>query len=282
MDAARGADDGQKALWNGVAGRNWVATQDLIDQVYKPLETLVAEAAGPGSRVLDVGCGTGATTVAAARRAGAGGDCVGVDIAEPMIAAARARAEREGVPARFVRADAATHAFEPDSFDLVVSRFGVMFFDDFAGAFANLRRAARPGARLRLVVWRGPDDNPFMTTAERAAAPLLPDLPRREPDAPGQFAFARADRIRGVLEDGGWTGVDTEPVDVECVMPAKELERYVTLLGPVGRVLPGVDERTRARVVEALLAAFAPYVHDTEVRFTAACWLVGATAGGTT
>ncbi|MBG0856653.1 class I SAM-dependent methyltransferase [Streptomyces spinoverrucosus] len=278
MTAERRDAQALKALWGGAAGRNWVAAQDLLDRLFKPFEPLLAEPVGPGARLLDVGCGTGATTVAAARRAGPEGSCVGVDIAEPMVEAARARAEREGVPARFIQADAATHAFEPAAFDLVISRFGVMFFDDFAGAFANLRRAARPGGGLRLIVWRGPEENPFMTTAERAAGPLLPNLPPRDPDAPGQFALAPAERVRGVLEESGWTGVAVEPLDVPCAMPEKDLERYFTLLGPVGRVLHEVDEPTRARVVETLHTAFASYVHGTEVRFTAACWLVRATA----
>ncbi|MGW1539718.1 class I SAM-dependent methyltransferase [Streptomyces sp. NPDC002309] len=278
MTAERQEAETPKALWNGVAGRNWVAAQDLLDVLLKPFEPLLAEPVVAGARVLDVGCGTGATTVAAARRAGAEGSCVGVDVAEPMIAAARARAEREGVPVEFVHADAATHDFAPGGFDLIVSRFGVMFFDDFAGAFENLRRAARPGAELRLIVWRGPQDNPFMTTAERAAAPLLPDLPHRDPDGPGQFAFAREDRVRGVLAESGWTGVAVEPLDVSCAMPRKELERYFTLLGPVGRILQETEEPTRSRVIAALHAAFAPYVRGTEVAFTAGCWLISASA----
>ncbi|MFJ4471292.1 class I SAM-dependent methyltransferase [Streptomyces sp. NPDC089424] len=267
-----------KALWSGTAGRNWVAAQDLMDVLFKPFEAVLAEPVGPGARVLDVGCGTGATTVAAARRAGAEGACVGVDVAEPMIEAARARAEREGVPVRFLHADAATHAFAPDGFDVVLSRFGVMFFEDFVGAFTHLRRAARPGAELRLVVWRGPEDNPFMTTAERAAAPLLPDLPPRDPEGPGQFAFARAERVRGILDESGWTEVTVAPLDVRCAMPEQDLERYFTLLGPVGRVLHQVEEPTRSQVVETLRTAFAPYVDAGEAGFTAACWLVGARA----
>ena len=157
----------------------------------------------PGSRVLDVGCGTGSTTLAVARRLGAKGRCIGIDISEPMIAAARARAEREGTPASFIRADAQTHAFEPASFDMIISRFGVMFFDDSVRAFANLRRAARDDAELRFIAWRSAAENPFMTTAERAAAPLLPNLPARRPDAPGQFAFADRRRVYSILEESG-------------------------------------------------------------------------------
>lgn len=252
--------------------------QDLIDEMYRPFEDLLAEAVVPGSSVLDVGCGTGATTLAAARRAGPAGRCVGVDVSEPMIAAARARIERAGVSAGFVRADAATHAFEPAGFELLVSRFGVMFFDDFPRAFANLRRAGTDTATIRFITWRSPGENPFQTTAERAAAPLLPHLAPRDPDAPGQFALAREDRVRDFLDEGGWTGIDIQPIDVEVALPETELVRYLTLLGPVGRALQGVDERTRAQVVETVRPAFDPYQRGTEIRYTAACWLVVAHA----
>lgn len=192
MTTTGGANEEQVTRWNGGAGQGWVATQELLDALFKPFENLLVEAAAAaaGGSVLDVGCGTGAVTLALARRLGAKARSVGVDISEPMLAAARARAAREALPASFVRADAQVHAFEAASFDVIVSRFGVMFFDDSIRAFANLRRAATEGAALRFVAWRSATENPFMTAAERAAAPLLPDLPARPPDGPGQFAFA--------------------------------------------------------------------------------------------
>jgi SAM-dependent methyltransferase len=228
--------------------------------------------------VLDVGCGTGSTTLAAARLLGEKGHCTGIDISEPMITAAQARAEREGAPASFIRANAQDHAFEPASFDMIISRFGVMFFDDFVQAFANLRRAAKDGAELRFIAWRSPSENPFMTTAERAAAPLLPNLPARRPDAPGQFAFADQRRVHRILEESGWAGIDLQPLDVACTLPEKELVRYLTRLGPLGVILHEADDRTRTEVIETVRAAFEPYVHGAEVRFTAACWRVGARA----
>ncbi|MFF3617587.1 class I SAM-dependent methyltransferase [Streptomyces sp. NPDC002580] len=274
-------DDGQAARWNGPAGNAWVEAQDMVDALFAPLQDLLVEAvpAGRGGRVLDVGCGTGGTTVALARRLGADGRCVGVDISEAMVEAARARAVREGAAASFVRADAQDHAFEPAAFDAVVSRFGVMFFQDTVRALTNLRRAAKEGAGLRFVVWRDIAENPFMTTAERAAAPLLPDLPAREPGAPGQFAFADADRVRGLLAKSGWTGIDIRPVDAACVLPEAELVPYFSRFGPVGIALRDADEPTRARVVESVRTAFDPFVHGSEVRFTAACWRIDAHAG---
>ncbi|MGW7608520.1 class I SAM-dependent methyltransferase [Streptomyces sp. NPDC054766] len=275
-------EDEQARRWNGPAGNAWVEAQDMVDALFAPLEELLVEAvpAGQGGRVLDVGCGTGGTTVALARRLGAEGECVGVDISEPMVEAARARAAREGARASFVRADAQDHVFGPAAFDAVVSRFGVMFFEDPVQAFTNLRRAAKENAGLRFIVWRDIAENPFMTTAERAAAPLLPDLPERRPDAPGQFALADADRVRRLLEESGWAGIGIRPVDATCVLPEARLIPYFSRFGPVGLALPGTDERTRARVVDTVRAAFDPFVHGAEVRFTAACWQIDAHASG--
>ena len=268
----------QAAVWNGRAGCAWVEAQETLDRMFLPFEELLAGAipAGSGQSVLDVGCGTGATTLALARRLGTTGRAVGIDISETMIGLARTRAERDGAGATFIVADAQTHAFQAASFDLVVSRFGVMFFDHPVQAFTNLRTAVKDGGGLRAIAWRAPSENPFMTTAERAAAPLLPHLPARRPDGPGQFAFADSRKVAQILKDGGWTAIDVQPIDVTCTLPTPELERYMTRLGPLGQVLQEADEPTRSRVIEAVRAAFQPFVHGDEVRYTAACWLIAA------
>lgn len=280
MNSKHLAESTQRALWNGSAGRAWVNAQEVLDQMFKPFEDLLVNMIGTGGglRILDVGCGTGSTTLAAARRLGVDGNCTGVDVSAPMIAVAQARGERENSAASFICADAQTHIFEPASFDWITSRFGVMFFDDPVSAFANLRRAATDGAELRCVAWRSAADNPFMTTAERAAASLLPNLPARRPDAPGQFAFADRHRVSAILEAGGWTEIDIRPINVECVLPEQELVGYFSRLGPVGMSLQAADERTRVRVTESVRAAFDPYVRGAQVRYNAACWLISGRA----
>jgi len=270
----------QASLWNGTAGQAWVAAEAALDQMFAPFDALLARGL-TARRVLDVGCGTGGTTIALARRLGA--ECLGVDHSQPMIAAARDRAKRagidgEGVDVRFIQADAGTYTFDGGEFDAVVSRFGVMFFADPVAAFVNLRHAARPDGRLRFAAWRGAAENPFMTAAERAAAPLLPDLPARKPGEPGQFGLADRERIFSILMQSGWAAIEIEPVDVACRFAEVELETYLAFMGPVGRILQKADAATRAWVMGAVRPAFDPFVQGEEVSFTAACWMVDARA----
>jgi SAM-dependent methyltransferase len=270
--------DEQTKRWNSAPGLGWVEMQPVLDQTFAPLEAVLVKAAAAVSPacVLDVGCGTGATTLAVARQLAPKDGCVGIDISEPMIAAARARAERERLRATFICANAQEHPFDPGRVDVLISRFGVMFFDDPVRAFANLRRAGRSGAELRCIAWRSAAENPFMTTAERAAAALLPNLPPRKPDAPGQFAFANAERVHGILKESGWTAIDLQRLDVVCTFPEKELVRYLTRLGPVSLALQDADDNTRARVIETICPAFDPFVHGADVQFVAACWMISA------
>jgi len=261
----------QRAMWNGPSGEAWIEWQAVLDGLFRPFEDVLVAAVAPGARVLDVGCGTGATTIAIARVAGR---AVGFDLSAPMIEVARARAAGA---ADFLVGDAQTYAFEPASFDAITSRFGVMFFDDPLAAFANLRRAAAPGAKLRVITWRSAAENPFMTTAERAAAPLV-ELPARAANGPGQFAFADPDRVRAILEPAGWSRLAFAPLDVPATLPEPMLGAYASRLGPLGRVLASADDATRARVMSTVRAAFDPFVHGSDVRFTCACWQVDAIA----
>jgi SAM-dependent methyltransferase len=278
MKDSRSINEEQATLWNGSAGRAWIEVQPLLDQILKPFEDLLVQAVATqsGHRVLDIGCGTGATTLAIARQLGVNGEVIGVDISEPMIGVARARGAHEGSTASFICADAQSHPFGPAGFDRIISRFGIMFFENSVSAFANLRRAAKIDAELCLLAWRSSTENPFMTTAERAAAPLLPHIPPREPDAPGQFAFADSGRVARLLEEGGWGDINIQPLDVPCAFPEKELVNYFTRLGPLSRALHEADEPTRARTIDRVRAAFDPYVHQDDVWFNAACWKISA------
>jgi SAM-dependent methyltransferase len=266
----------QAQLWNNQAGHNWVEQNAMLDRLFAPFEQLLVDAVRGARQVLDVGCGAGATTFAVARSLKEG-RCTGADLSAPLIDLARRKAAETGVDnADFVVADAQVHDFQPAAFDAVISRFGVMFFDDPVAAFANLRRASRADAGLACIAWRGRQDNPFMTAAERAAAPLLPEAPPRDPDAPGQFAFADSDRVSAILSAAGWRDVDLQPLDVACAMSAEDLETYAARMGPVSLILPSLEADRRQAVIEAVRRGFAPFVADGVARFTAACWMVRA------
>jgi len=271
---------GTQQRWNGSTGQVWVEAQALLDGLFAPLEAALVEAAtSAGARsVLDVGCGTGGTTVALARALGPQAHCLGVDVSQPMLDAAEARAARAGVSAQFLRADAQSQVFPAGGFDRIVSRFGVMFFQDFVAAFANLRGAARPGAELDVIAWRSPEDNPFMTAAEQAAAALLPDLPPRRPGQAGQFAFAEQGFVEGLLRDSGWQHIEILPIDIPCAFPAASLEFYMARMGPVGQALLDGTPVLREAVLDVLRPAFARYVQGDHVAFTAACWRILASA----
>ena len=198
--------------WNGVGGEHWVNNEARHDRALAAYGEAVLDAAAirPTDRVLDIGCGTGALTRGAARQAAAG-SALGVDIGRPMVEAARARAAADGVAnVAFEQADAQVRPFAADSVDLVLSRFGVMFFDDTAAAFANVRRGTTERARLAFVCWRSLLHNEWMTVPAGALAEHVgvPDL--GGPDAPGPFSLAEPDRVRAVLAAGGF---DTTSID---------------------------------------------------------------------
>jgi SAM-dependent methyltransferase len=273
MTRSDAANAEQAAKWNDQAGRSWAELSDLLDRLLEPFVPLVLDEIGPvaGLRTLDVGCGAGALTLAAAERGAFG---VGADISAPLIEAAQARAERLGLAtAEFVQADAQTHRFEVESFDVLISRFGVMFFADPVAAFRNLRSAVRPGGKLACLAWRSAAENGFMTAAERSAADVV-QLPERVENGPGQFGFADPGRVRAILAEGGWKAIEIRPVDVECSLPEEDLRLYARRMGPVADLLRTLDETRRSEVERRVDAAFSLYLHGGEARFTAACWLV--------
>lgn len=238
---------------------------------------LVNEVIAQGARsVLDIGCGAGATTLAIAERLKGSGACTGVDISPDLVALACRRADQKQANAHFFCGDAQRYDFPPDQFDAIVSRFGVIFFDDPVAAFANIRRAALLGAVLRCIVWCSVADNPFMAAQQNAIAHVLGPKATPSPNAPGQFAFADARRVRRILADAGWRGVDIQPISVPCELPANELAIYARRMGGMEAILADLEEAQSLRLQAALDAGFAPFVVNGMARFDAGCWMVRA------
>lgn len=270
----------QEDFWNGAMGETWVASREFIDGMLRPFEELIVTevAALRPQSALDVGCGNGSVAMALAGRIESLKRVVGVDISRPMVENARSRALARGFgpELEFLQGDAAEISFGEAQFDVFTSRFGVMFFADPVAAFASLRRAATPGARIAFVAWRSPDENEFLTAAQRAAAPLLPPSPKRNPEAPGAFALADSDRIRRLLTDSGWAQVEVETVDLRCAFPREDLDLFITKLAPIGHDLEALDSDLRAEIEERIGAALEAYVEGTEVRFVASAWMIRA------
>lgn len=266
----------QLAYWNGPGGAQWVAQQDHTDAVLAPIaETLVEHAAPkPGERVLDIGCGCGATTLLLAAR---GGHVTGLDVSAPMLDVARRRGAGQDID--WVLADASTYeAARP--FDLLASRFGVMFFGEPTTAFANLRRAARHGGRLVFACWRPIAENPWMQVPLHAAYAHIPRLPKPDPDAPGPFAFADPDRVTRILTGAGWSPPTFDKLDVALDIAAggglDAAVQQATNIGAASRALREAPEELRRAGVAAIRAALEPHVQGKRVALPGAVWVISS------
>jgi SAM-dependent methyltransferase len=276
----------QHEHWNGPGGQRWVNEQERLDRVLAPLGTLAIESAAPraGERVIDIGCGCGASTLELGTCVGSGGSVLGVDISAPMLARARERARAQRLDwVSFAEGDATTYAFGGDA-DLVFSRFGSMFFPDPPAAFANLRRALRPGGRLRLITWRRFEENAWGRVPLEAALTVLgPQPPPPPPGSPGPFGLSSEPYVRELLSGAGFAQVSLEAVDRTLEVSSRGLEEAVSFslhAGPAARVLLGADPDTIARVTAAVRKALEPYLQGERVQLGAAAWIVSGVAAG--
>jgi SAM-dependent methyltransferase len=243
------------------------------------------EAAAPatGERVLDVGCGAGATSLALAARVGAAGQVLGVDISEPLIDRARALAPQD-TPARFRVADASSAELPEGAFDILFSRFGVMFFDDPTGAFAHMRRALRPGGRVAFVCWRGPAENDWVRLPMGAIKDIVPPIAPPDPEAPGPFSFADQGRVARILTAAGFTDIAIAPFDASIPFgegrtrdaAIDDAVKMAFEVGPLARALADQSDDIRARAWAAVRAAFAGLPGERSVMMGGAVWLVMA------
>lgn len=273
----------QIAYWNGPSGQRWADRQEAQDIVLRPVADVLIDRAAPkpGERIIDVGCGSGATTIAFGQKVKPAGHVLGVDVSEPMLTRARASAPKE-LPVDFVLADATDYPFDPQSFDLLASRFGVMFFADPALSFANMRKALRPSGRLAFACWREPRENPFFMAPLQAAYKHVPRLPQLGPEDPGPFAFASEERVRRILTQAGFTGISLEacPLSLDAAI-GRGLDAAVQGsldIGPVSRALEGQPEEIRAAAAQSIREALTPFAKGDSVLLPASIWIVTARA----
>src|SRR6266436_8003885 len=254
----------QIAFWNGPAGQRWTDRQQAQDIMLAPVADILVDRAKArvGERIVDVGCGCGATTIALAQKVGPAGRVFGIDVSAPMLGRARQIAPK-GLPLDFELADATVYPFEPASADLLVSRFGVMFFAEPALSFANIRSALRPSGRLAFACWREPRDNPWMMEPLQAGYKHVPKLPPQGPEDPGPFAFASEARVHRILGEAGFTGIAMEPcnlaLDVAIGRGIDAAVQGALEIGPASRALEGQPDDVRTAATNSIREALGAY-----------------------
>lgn len=282
MSAPKIANADQAEAWNGTTGVKWVRFQDRLDRMMAPFRDALLDAAGikAGDTVLDIGCGCGATTLEAAKRVGPEGRTHGVDLSGPMTARARERSQAANANATFEVADASAHVFSGPTYNHLISRFGIMFFDDPVAAFANLHKALSAKGRMTFICWRAMAENNWLTVPMKAVLPLLPPLPPAVPNAPGPFAFADKDRVHGILAKAGFHDISFTPLDIPLTL-GQDLDTALEQaleIGPASRLLADQDETTRHRAETAMREELAKRLTPDGVTLAGAAWIVTAAA----
>lgn len=270
--------------WNGDSGERWAANLTRLDLMLEDFGSaaIAAAKAQPGEHVVDIGCGSGTTSFTLAQQVGPSGHVLGVDISEQLVEIARA-AIPDGAPIEFRCADAATAALPHGQFDLLFSRFGVMFFDDPVAAFAHMRSALKPGGRAAFICWRGAQENDWVRLPMAAIRDIVQPAPA-DPNAPGPFAFGDRQRLADILAAAGFTAIDIAPFDT-ALSYGRGASREAAVddaldmafqVGPLSRALADQSDDIRTRAADAVRAAFARRPGETSVLIDGAAWVVTA------
>lgn len=279
---ARNAD--QIAYWNGPGGKHWTDRQQLQDIVLGPVSEVLIDRAAvkAGQSVIDVGCGCGATSFDLLNKVGPAGHVRGIDISEPMLGRAK-ELTPPGAPVEFTLADATVYPFVPGSADILFSRFGVMFFAQPSDSFANMRKALRPDGRLVFACWRTPRDNPWMMVGLQEAYKHVPKLPEVKPEDPGPFSFASEERVRRILGDAGFTGIELERVDLSLdIATGRGLDaaiETVLAIGPTSRALENQPPDKIEAATRSIRTLLATHQKGNAVPLGGSIWIVTARNG---
>jgi ubiquinone/menaquinone biosynthesis C-methylase UbiE len=274
----------QAELWATIAP-TWVEVEDDLDQMNRDLGRMAMDRLDlhPGQQVLDIGCGTGRTTLELASRVAPDGRALGIDLTEVMLQRARQHAAQAGSNSvDFVHADAQVYDFGERKFDAAYSRFGVMFFSDPVAAFASIRRALRRGGLMSFVCWQPVEGNEWTLVPGLAAAATLDQtLVLPSPEEPGPYSLSDPARVRAVLAGAAFEEIDIQPYSDLIVIPEDRIPQRATLATRTGRVrdlLKDADEATHGRVLAAIEAALRTRLQDGEVRLRRSVFLVKARA----
>ena len=269
----------QAAAWDGHEGDVWTEQADRYDRASRRIWQRFVEGqlVGRADRVLDVGCGTGGPTRHVARLAPEG-DVMGIDLSTRMLELARSRSADEGLDnVTFVRGDAQVFPFEPDVFDIAMSSFGTMFFNDPVAAYTNIGGGLRPNGTIALLAWRTLPENEWLMSL-RSALAVGRELPMPPPDAPTPFALADPERVRSILGSAGFDGVELKPIDepVELGTDASDALEFAKTMGIVEGLTDGLDPEARAQAMSNLADLFRERETADGVLLASAAWLITA------
>ena len=281
IDANGNPNAAQFENWNGDNGSRWVASADERDRILAPVADALFAAAAltPGSRILDIGCGCGVTSLRAAELVGTDGSVTGIDISEPMLGVARTRAAAEGARTiTFVNADAQTYAFAPDSIDVVIGRFGTMFFANPVAAFINIGGAIAPGGRLALATWQPLIANDWLLVPGTVLLNHT-TMPEQPANAPGMFGQSDPSVVKNVLDAAGYTEITLTDTRVTFTLGATvdEALGYLAEAGPARLLLETIPEGTaRDAAIADVRTELAHHLTPAGVQLGGGIWLIAA------
>lgn len=274
--------------WKGDLGRTWGDYSEIMDLMLSPFGDAAQENLGDltGKGVLDLGCGSGESTVKLAKAVGEGGVVIGVDVSADLIFLANQQRKAAGASNMALMCADASELALGEPVDALYSRFGAMFFDKPIDAYARIRSQMKPGGKASIICWRGFKENPWAFAPFIAAAPMLPEVPPSKPGAPGPFAWAKPEESAiPYLTKSGWKDIRTRPVDHEIVMgggidgdPLEAALHFAMKIGPLSSRMEGMDDAQQTKIHDAVRAGLKKHMADGAVRVNGACWLITATA----
>lgn len=272
--------------WNALA-RPWIDHEDAIEKAHGPVKDGLLGRAGlkSGEKVLDIGCGSGAVSLSAARQVDPNGSVIAFDIAQDFVSRVRERA-RHLAQVQPVQGDAQCYSFSGTDCDAVVSLFGTMFFDDPGSAFENIGKALSPGGRILFATWAGREHNPWFSVPGRALAEALPEMPPPDPSAPGPMALGNVEMVTGLLSRTGYEEVSAEESDIHLtpIGAAADITAMMLAIGPFRGAVsvygrPDAQKALLESVAASLTEGYGAFATDEGVRVPARVIYYTATRG---
>ena len=271
----------QKEFWNEKKGKIWVSLESNIDKMLGPLGHHAIKILNPksGEKILDIGCGTGSTSQSLSKLVGENGLITGIDISEPILRFAKNQLENRNIKnIDFIQEDAQTFNLSNFNYDAIFSRFGIMYFEDPFFAFKNIKKSLNSKGRITFICWSNREENDWITLSSKVASQFLELPPKNNPREPGPFAFEEYSYIKEILTKSGWKNINIKN-HKENIIVGKTLDHaaaFLSKMGPMSVPFENSNEKTKAKVIEALKECYSKYLIPKGVEFHFSTWIVSA------